>query len=61
MPLSPEFVKEMFGMVKFNGQEITKEQFREIMTKARERQRKIDKMAETEIGRNILDRKGIKY
>ena len=46
-------------MVKYNGKEITKEEFKAIVKRNAQRQMEIKRLSKTEFGRELLKRKGI--
>lgn len=47
-------------MVKYNGKEITKEEFQAIIKRKAQMQMEIKRLSKTEFGREILRKKGIK-
>ena len=47
-------------MVKYNGKEITKEEFKAIFKRKAQMQMEIKRLSKTELGREILRQKGIK-
>ena len=47
-------------MVKYKGKEITKEEFKAIIKRKAQMQMEIKRLSKTELGREILKRKGIK-
>ena len=47
-------------MIKYNGKEITKEEFKAIVKRNAQRQMEIKRLSKTEFGREILRQKGIK-
>lgn len=46
-------------MVKYNGKEITKEEFKAIVKRKAQMQMEVKRLSKTELGREILKRKGI--
>jgi hypothetical protein len=46
-------------MVKYNGKEITKEEFKAIVKRKAQMNMEIKRLSKTELGREILKRKGI--
>lgn len=47
-------------MVKYKGKEITKEEFKVIIKRKAQMNMEIKRLSKTELGREILKRKGIK-
>ena len=46
-------------MVKYNGKEITKEEFKAIVKRKAQMQMEVKRLSKTELGREILKRRGI--
>ena len=47
-------------MIKYNGKEITKEEFKTIIKRKAQMQMEIKRLSKTEFGRELLRQKGIK-
>ena len=47
-------------MIRYNGKEITKEEFKAIVKRKAQMQMEIKRLSKTEFGRELLKQKGIK-